>query len=92
VKRIAVSFGIDGNGLYPHAAGGLDDAAGDLAAICDQNFLEHGFALATLGGGNLAWRDKGNNSVVQQNATEATVYVHPARLTPSPYGFQPELV
>src|SRR2546429_9976229 len=81
MKRIAVGFGIDGDRLNPHAAGGLEAAAGDLAAICDQNSFEH--VLVCLGrpwgSGNLAWRAGGNNSVVQQNATEATVYVHPAQ-------------
>ena len=66
MERITVRFGIDRDGLHPHAAGGLDDAAGDLAAICDQDSLEHVLVcLATLGGGNLARRVSGNNSVVQ---------------------------
>ncbi len=41
VQRVAVGLGIDGNRLDPHAAGGLDDPAGDLAAIGDQNSFEH---------------------------------------------------
>ena len=41
VKRIAVGFGIDGDGFDTHAPGGLDDPAGDLAAIGDQNTFEH---------------------------------------------------
>jgi hypothetical protein len=71
MKRVAVSFGIDGDRLYPHAPGSLDDPAGDLAAICDQNSFEHVLAyLPTLllGGirpRNLARGAGGNNSVVQ---------------------------
>jgi len=41
VERVAVGLGIDGDGLDPHTAGSLDDPAGDLAAIGDQNSFEH---------------------------------------------------
>ncbi len=41
MERVAVGFGIDRDGGNPHPAGGLDDAAGDLAAIGNQNSLEH---------------------------------------------------
>ncbi len=41
VKRIAIGFGIDRDCCDPHPPSGLDNAAGDLAAICDQNSLEH---------------------------------------------------
>ena len=41
VERIAVGLGIHGHRLDPHPARSLDDPAGDLAAICDQNSLEH---------------------------------------------------
>ncbi len=41
VKCVAVRLRIDGDRLNPHLAGGLDDAAGDLAAISDQNSFEH---------------------------------------------------
>ncbi len=41
VKGVIVGVRIDGDGRNPHAARGLDDAACDLAAIGDQNFLEH---------------------------------------------------
>ena len=41
VQRVAVSLGIDGDRLDPHAARSLDDPAGDLAAIGDQNSFEH---------------------------------------------------
>ena len=44
VERVAVGLGIDGDRLDPHPAGGLDDPAGDLAAIGDQNSFEHGLA------------------------------------------------
>ena len=43
VERVAVGIGIDGDGLDAHAPRRLDDAAGDFAAIGDQNFLEHAF-------------------------------------------------
>src|SRR6267143_6503724 len=41
MERIAVGLGIHGHRLDPHAARSLDDPAGDLAAICDQNSFEH---------------------------------------------------
>ena len=41
MEGIAVGLGIDRNRLDPHPARGLDDAAGDLAAIGDQDALEH---------------------------------------------------
>jgi hypothetical protein len=41
MQRVAVGLGIDGDRLDPHAAGSLNDPAGDLAAICDQNSFEH---------------------------------------------------
>jgi len=44
VERVAIGLRIDGNRLDPHAAGSLDDPAGDFAAIGDQNSFEHGLA------------------------------------------------
>ena len=41
VAGIAVGVGIDGDGGDAHLAGGLDDAAGDLAAVGDQDLREH---------------------------------------------------
>ncbi len=41
VQRILVGFGINGDGLDAHLAGGLDDAAGNFAAVGDQNFVKH---------------------------------------------------
>ena len=41
VQRVAVGLGIDGDGGDAHAPGRLDDAAGDLAAVGDQDLLEH---------------------------------------------------
>ena len=74
VQRIAISLGIDGDGLDPHPARGLDDPTGDLAAICDQNSFEHVLAcLKPVGAGsgppeagrrNLARGGGCNNSVV----------------------------
>ena len=75
MERVAVGLGIDRDRLDPHAAGSLDDPAGDLAAIGDQNSFEHVLVyLQPLGGvqprgpgRNLACGDGCNNSVVQQN-------------------------
>ena len=41
MQRIAVRIGIDRNCRYTHAPRGLDNAAGDLAAIGNQDPLEH---------------------------------------------------
>ena len=41
VKRVAVGLGIDRNGLDTHAPGSLDDPAGDLAAVGNEDALEH---------------------------------------------------
>ena len=41
VQRVLVGLGIDGDGLDPHSTRGLDDPAGDFAAVGDQNLLEH---------------------------------------------------
>ena len=40
MQGVAVGVGIDRHGGDAHPAGGLDDAAGDFAAIGDQNFLK----------------------------------------------------
>ena len=41
MQRVAVGLGIDRNGFDAHAARGFDDPAGDLAAIGNQDSLEH---------------------------------------------------
>jgi hypothetical protein len=41
-QRIRIGLGIDRNRRYAHAPRRLDDAAGDLAAIGDEEFREHG--------------------------------------------------
>ena len=41
VQRFLVGFGIDGDRPDAHAARRLDDATGDLAAVGDQDCLEH---------------------------------------------------
>src|SRR5262245_23956616 len=41
MERIPVSLGIDGNGGYPHAPRCRHDPAGNLAAVRDENFVEH---------------------------------------------------
>ena len=41
VDRVAVGVGIDGHRLDAHFLGRLDDAAGDLAPVGNQDFIEH---------------------------------------------------
>ncbi len=47
MQRVPIGIGIDGHGLDAHPAGGLDDPAGDFAAIGDQDSLEHAAATPT---------------------------------------------
>src|SRR5262249_24832814 len=49
VQRIAVGLGVDRDRLDAHAARGLDDPAGDLDAVGDQNSLEHAAIEASRG-------------------------------------------
>ncbi|WP_372803835.1 hypothetical protein [Paracoccus seriniphilus] len=42
MQGIAVGVGIDGHRRDAHLAGGLDDPAGDLTPVGNQDFLEHG--------------------------------------------------
>ena len=42
VQRVLVRLGVDGHGLDAELAAREDDAHGDLAAVRDQDFLEHG--------------------------------------------------
>jgi hypothetical protein len=82
MKCIAVGLGIYGHRLDPHPARSLDDPAGDLAAICDQNSLEHVLLAWALGGiltRNVTCGDAGNKPVVQQKSMEATVSCQPRR-------------
>ncbi len=48
VQRLLIGIRIDGDGLDAHLARSLDDAAGDLATVGDQNFFEHN-PLCSLG-------------------------------------------
>ena len=41
MERVAIGLGIDRDRRYSHPARGLDDPAGDLAAIGNQDSLEH---------------------------------------------------
>ena len=41
MERVLIGFRIDGDRLDAHAARGLDDAAGDLATVGDEDLLEH---------------------------------------------------
>ena len=68
--------------IHAHLARGLDDPAGDLAAIRDQNSFEHLLTCNLWAGSGLMGRGRNlacgggcNNSVVQQNQAEATVYL-----------------
>src|SRR3546814_13826053 len=47
-RRARVGIRIDGNGRDAHAARGLDNAAGDFAAVGDQDFLEHSILPSRL--------------------------------------------
>ena len=38
---VGVGVRIDSDGAYAHAAGGLDDAAGDFSAVGNKNFVKH---------------------------------------------------
>ena len=42
VQRAAIGFGIHGDRAQAEPAGGADDAAGDFAAICNEQALQHG--------------------------------------------------
>ena len=42
MERVAVGLGVHRHRRDAHPPGGLDDTAGDLAAIGDQDLLEHG--------------------------------------------------
>jgi hypothetical protein len=46
MHRAGVGFGIDGDGAHAHGARGADDAAGDLAAVGDQERAEAPVHLA----------------------------------------------
>ena len=59
MQRVAVGLGIDRDRLDPHAAGSLDDPAGDLAAIRDQNSFEHGLLTCNLWAGSPATAQSG---------------------------------
>ena len=47
VLGVGVRLGIHGDGFDAHAARGGGDAAGDFAAVGDQNFSEHGLSLCS---------------------------------------------
>jgi hypothetical protein len=67
VECIAVGLGIDRDRLYSHATGSLDNPAGDLAAICDQDSFEHGLVyLQPLGGVQPRGRQSGTRGWMEQ--------------------------
>jgi hypothetical protein len=41
MRRVGVGVGIDGDGAHAHAAAPCDDAAGDFAAIGDEDLSKH---------------------------------------------------
>ena len=45
MQRAGVGVGIDGDGAHAHPARRADDAAGDLAAIGDQDLGEHDLSV-----------------------------------------------
>ncbi len=45
MQRIPVGIRVNRDRLDAHFAGSLDDAAGDLATVGNQDFLEHGVAV-----------------------------------------------
>src|SRR3546814_811950 len=49
-RRARVGVRIDRDGRNTHAPRGLDDAAGDFAAVGDQDFLEHLLSFLSLYG------------------------------------------
>jgi hypothetical protein len=51
MERVAVGVGIDRDRLDSHAPGSLDDPAGDLAAVGDQNSFEHALVYLQVPGG-----------------------------------------
>ena len=50
MQRLGVGVGIDRDRADAEPAGGADDAAGDLAAVGDQDLGEHGIYLAVQAG------------------------------------------
>ena len=52
MERVTVGLGINRDRLNSHAAGRLDDPAGDLAAISDQNAFEHVLFTCNLWAGD----------------------------------------
>ncbi len=56
VKRVRIGLGMDRDGAQAHAAGGAEDAAGDLAAIGDQDGSEHGARFRGARGGGRGGR------------------------------------
>lgn len=42
MERIAIQFGVDGNGLDTEFTGGADHSDSDLTTIGDQDLFEHG--------------------------------------------------
>ena len=48
VERVLVGDGVDGDGAYAHALESAFDAAGDGAAIGDEDFLKHAHSCRLL--------------------------------------------
>jgi hypothetical protein len=70
VQRPGVGLGIDRHGLDAHAPRRLDDAAGDLAPVGDQDLVEH---LAPLPRGQAAAHSKDSGfSPASPKGTRAT--------------------
>lgn len=56
MARVGVGIGIDGDGAKAHAAGGGGDAAGDFAAVGNQQGGEHDGSLVARRRGVAPWR------------------------------------
>src|SRR2546423_1025149 len=65
VQRVAVGIGIDRDGRNSHLARRADDPAGDLAAIGDQDALEHGVLARSRRSGLRRTSKKVNQSGVK---------------------------
>ena len=55
MQRVAVGIRVDGDSGDAHLAGGLDNAAGDLAPVGDQKLFEHGQRSLPSGAGPPFW-------------------------------------
>ena len=79
MQRAGVGVGMDGDGGDAHAPRGADDAAGDLAAVGDQDLVEHRFSS---GGGLDTVRERPRHPALVAWRAARTVAVAAALLLP----------